>query len=866
MKSSLVFRDQVAAMGSWFELWNPCEQTVGLYSLLRRLGPTQARFLALVLDRSLANCTELHQRERHANDPAYIERLSREPREQALGQLLGLLPLLSPGNQEAKAAYLSLIPQVLAHALDCRPPLLVEGARQLLSYSLIHPAISSRDDRRLLTLWLRHLEERISASRYQDHVAPMPDAPTPPNGSLVDPLGGGGGGAGGRPGSLDSWNTEGGFGALNGNYGPNLNGFGLSLGGAGGSLPPGLDSSHMALHPSNSVLSSSPFSPVDRTGSPLSQPTLKRSSSLTPPCSATNPMHQSQQQQQQGFGPGPDSGPPAAPVGGGLALCATPQRRRRRHRGPTPVAPEQRGLLGVRGTRARGRPSPIEFWPGRRRHEGPPSSPLEGSGAKVAAGEAGGTGTPAEPGGDAAEEDLPGLFTRLVGKGCFKEACFSSGWCADVPGWLKSLRLHKYAYLFANMSYDEMMNLTEDKLEAQNVTKGARHKIVLSIRKLKERPDTLRLLEKNLQEEGDIRTALVELRAMLQTPMKCSSCVGEGGDPRDGCPPSVAAEGGPPPRPAPSAPSGGSFSSSSSPEEEEEEESPPSSLDSSSRPSPPSSPLEGSGAKVAAGEAGGTGTPAEPGGDAAEEDLPGLFTRLVGKVCTNILVSLRTDDDCLNLFLMLVDKCLSHEAFSPTQKRRLFSWKQQVQKVWHPLPPRRSLDARHARGRWCGAPPPLVGGGDFGGPLGPLGGPSCLAPGPSRALALGAHPGGPVPPQAVGRAPLGRPPLAGLFFGGDVGGGGNPLAMVIKRPSLQEHLNKPHIQIQRTHSAPVRPSPVVAAASLYKQQVAAAAAAGRAADNSANDPEINNRLESLCLSVTEHALGGSGEELSLQFG
>lgn len=42
--------------------------------------------------------------------------------------------------------------------------------------------------------------------------------------------------------------------------------------------------------------------------------------------------------------------------------------------------------------------------------------------------------------------------------------------------------------------------------------------------------------------------------------------------------------------------------------------------------------------------------------------------------------------------------------------------------------------------------------------------------------------------------------------------------------------------------------------------------AGRAADNSANDPEINNRLESLCLSVTEHALGGSGEELSLQFG
>ncbi|KAH8028236.1 hypothetical protein HPB51_014191 [Rhipicephalus microplus] len=29
------------------------------------------------------------------------------------------------------------------------------------------------------------------------------------------------------------------------------------------------------------------------------------------------------------------------------------------------------------------------------------------------------------------------------------------------------------------------------------------------------------------------------------------------------------------------------------------------------------------------------------------------------------------------------------------------------------------------------------------------------------------------------------------------------------------------------------------------------------ADTSANDPDLNNRLESLCLSVTEHALGGS---------
>ena len=39
--------------------------------------------------------------------------------------------------------------------------------------------------------------------------------------------------------------------------------------------------------------------------------------------------------------------------------------------------------------------------------------------------------------------------------------------CPDVPSWLKSLRLHKYAALFSTMTYDEMMSLTEEQLEAQ---------------------------------------------------------------------------------------------------------------------------------------------------------------------------------------------------------------------------------------------------------------------------------------------------------------------------------------------------------------------------------------------------------------
>ena len=40
-----------------------------------------------------------------------------------------------------------------------------------------------------------------------------------------------------------------------------------------------------------------------------------------------------------------------------------------------------------------------------------------------------------------------------------------------------------------------MLALTEEKLEAAGVTKGARHKIILSIRKLKDRYNTLCQME-----------------------------------------------------------------------------------------------------------------------------------------------------------------------------------------------------------------------------------------------------------------------------------------------------------------------------------------------------------------------------------
>lgn len=64
-----MFRDQVGVLAGWFKGWNECEQTVALLSLLKRVSQTQARFLQLCLEHSLADCAELHVLEGEANSP-----------------------------------------------------------------------------------------------------------------------------------------------------------------------------------------------------------------------------------------------------------------------------------------------------------------------------------------------------------------------------------------------------------------------------------------------------------------------------------------------------------------------------------------------------------------------------------------------------------------------------------------------------------------------------------------------------------------------------------------------------------------------------------------------------------------------------
>lgn len=95
----------------------------------------------------------------------------------------------------------------------------------------------------------------------------------------------------------------------------------------------------------------------------------------------------------------------------------------------------------------------------------------------------------------------------------------------NIVSWLKSLRLHKYSWVFNNLTYEQMLNLTEESLHAIGITKGARHKLLISIAKLKERSLMLTELETEVMNGGDLLNALKKLKSVLQSPLQVT--VGE---------------------------------------------------------------------------------------------------------------------------------------------------------------------------------------------------------------------------------------------------------------------------------------------------------------------------------------------------
>uniref|UniRef100_A0A452V032 Sterile alpha motif domain containing 4B n=1 Tax=Ursus maritimus TaxID=29073 RepID=A0A452V032_URSMA len=634
----MMFRDQVGILAGWFKGWNECEQTVALLSLLKRVTRTQARFLQLCLEHSLADCNDIHLLESEANSAAIVSQWQQESKEKVVSLLLSHLPLLQPGNTEAKSEYMRLLQKVLAYSIESNA--FIEESRQLLSYALIHPA-TTLEDRNALALWLSLLPPTTHAKAQMS------------GGALRHP-----------------WHQPGGMISCGQISKPDL----LPL-----PLWPGLP---CQIHPSP----------------------LKRSMSLIP----TSP-------QAPGEWPSPEEL-------GARAAFTTPDH--------APLSPQ---------------------------------SSVASSGSEQTEEQGSSRNT--------FQEDGSGM--------------------KDVPSWLKSLRLHKYAALFSQMSYEEMMTLTEQHLESQNVTKGARHKIALSIQKLRERQSVLKSLEKDVLEGGNLRNALQELQQIIITPIKAYSPplahpgTDKGTEAKD--PP--AAESYPPP-PAP-APTDGS--------------------------EPAPAPV-------------------------ADGDIPSQFTRVMGKVCTQLLVS-RPDEENITSYLQLIEKCLTHEAFTETQKKRLLSWKQQVLKLLRTFPRKAALEMQNYRQQkgWAFGSNSLPIAGSVG--MGVARRTQRQFPMPPRALPPGRM--GLLSPSGIGgispRHALTSPSLGGqgrqnLWFANP--GGSNSM------PSQSRS------SVQRTHSLPVHSSPQ--AILMFPPDCPVPGP----------DLEINPTLESLCLSMTEHALGDGTDKTS----
>ncbi|KPP63285.1 protein Smaug2-like [Scleropages formosus] len=220
----------------------------------------------------------------------------------------------------------------------------------------------------------------------------------------------------------------------------------------------------------------------------------------------------------------------------------------------------------------------------------------------------------------------------------------------------------------------------------------------------------------------------------------------------------------------------------------------------------------------------------------SDGDIAGQFTRVMGKVCTQLLVS-RPDEENISCYLQLIEKCLVHEAFTETQKKRLVSWKQQVLKLLRLFPRKSMLDMPVYRQKgWAYGSNSLPTAGSVGGGLSRRGQRQFQMP--PRGLPPGRM--GIISPGGIGgtspRHTLTSPALSGqvrqnLWFANP--GGSNSM------PSQSRS------SVQRTHSLPVHTSPQTML--LFQQPECQVPG---------TDLEINPTLESLCLSMTEHALGG----------
>ncbi|KAL4715637.1 hypothetical protein ACJJTC_006216 [Scirpophaga incertulas] len=423
------FYEQLGNVAGMFEQWGACEKTVLVCALARRVPWPGLKLVQRAVEAALQNHVEDERLERDANDETLLANLltprtndtDNEGGEQ-LRQLLTMLPLLRIDNERAKDVYMTATPGLVQRCVDTprQSSIISDLCRQLLSYLLVHPALTHQDQS-TLTQWLRYLENHISGSRnteiyWQQRIEPclLPENNIWSTNNTFRRTIGKNVEFRGVLDTLDSCYAD----LLQESFSKNGRDVDLSLEG---------DKLNFDIT--------------------ISQPKSQRSNSLTPPSSNFLQMSSSAEN-----------------------LSDEPFVQK-----PRSFSLSSEHSLGQL------RPFSIMFG-------------TTGSETRL-------------------DELKSNNYTEHPGM-------------STVAQWLKSLRLHKYVWLFTNITYEQMMAIDEKYLEELGVTKGARHKLLLSIKKLNERASILEAVEGELaagvSTSGTAR-ALERLRSVLISPMAPTS-------------------------------------------------------------------------------------------------------------------------------------------------------------------------------------------------------------------------------------------------------------------------------------------------------------------------------------------------------
>lgn len=621
--SNALFCEQVTTVTNLFEKWNDCERTVVMYALLKRLRYPSLKFLQYSIDSNLTQNLGTSQTnlssvviDINANNPVYLQNLLNayktfQPcdlldamsssssdkdsmpcygsdfqittsaqcderklyarKEDILHEVLNMLPLLKPGNEEAKLIYLTLIPVAVKDTMQQIVP--TELVQQIFSYLLIHPAITS-EDRRSLNIWLRHLEGHIQAAaagltNRSYFLQPSPQlvaggsstgsgscSSSATNSSTAScssvassslcPA------SGSRSSRTNDWQTiappskqlqnklagdwrGSGGGSSSGSINPlcdNLNGItlnelassqnslGLSLEGSS-SLVNGVVAGAGSMlgiaggddHDTSFSKNGTEILDFDPVTADMGEACSLASSSL---CGRNggNPVEDRSQPppnlQQQLLQPPPYASILMGNVGDQFGeinrwsldskIAALKTRRSNSLTTQTISScssSSNSSVITVNDNCSNSTENLAQF------ANKPRSFSLSIEHQRGALMNSG-----SDTRLDEFKPNYIKFHTRNVGM-------------SGIGLWLKSLRLHKYIELFKNMTYEEMLLITEDFLQSVGVTKGASHKLALCIDKLKERANILNRVEQELLSgQMELSTAVEELTNIVLTPMK----------------------------------------------------------------------------------------------------------------------------------------------------------------------------------------------------------------------------------------------------------------------------------------------------------------------------------------------------------